>query len=116
MNERRTDERVAAVRADKLIGEGSLSEVDECMSDAEVQIELDKVSITDPKAAVLHFIELQDLRYEMATNARWGNDDDPQLRTYNEWRERMVPHVNSMVDGLGDQLQVLAARLTTMVD
>ena len=115
MNERRTDSRVQAVRDDKLVGEGSLSFVDECLSDAEVQAELDKASITDDTAAVLHFIEAQDLRYEVALNTRWGNDDDPELKTYDEWWMRMAPHVNAMVDGLGDRLQALADRLTAMV-
>ena len=94
MNERQTDERVAAVRADKLIGDGSLTNMDE-RSDGGVQAELDELGITDPKQAVLHFIESEG-EHQLMLAAREGNDE----RMYNEWRRRMKAHVLTLCPNL----------------
>jgi hypothetical protein len=46
------DFRVAAIRADRKVGRGTCSWIDECLSDAELAAELDKAGKRSPDAAV----------------------------------------------------------------
>jgi len=89
----RQDARVVAIRADKLIGEDSCSFVDECLSAVDLVDELDRENIESPVEAVVHFIEAQDLKYEMGLNARAGNDDDPELKQWDEWSASRKSHL-----------------------
>jgi len=84
------DPRVKAIRDNKLVGAGSCSVVDECMSDEEVIDELNEAEITDPEEAVKHFVEAEGLHLEMATNARWGEDDDPELQAVEDFEARRI--------------------------
>jgi len=82
------DARVAAVRANSLIGRGTCSEVDECLSDQEVAKELDDFGITDPAQAVRHFIEMEDISMDRMMDCRWGEDSDPQVAIKASWDAR----------------------------
>lgn len=83
------DARVTAIRNDALIGRGTCSVVDECMTDAEIVAALDEDGITTPQAAVEWALDVEGIEYEKGLNQRWGEDDDPQLLAYNEWKEKI---------------------------
>ena len=80
------DSRVEAIRSSKIVGRGSCSSIDECMSDAELVQELDDDKVTDPTKAVEWAIDREDLHLENGLNTRWGEDTDPQLATYLEFK------------------------------
>jgi hypothetical protein len=83
------DQRIAAIRANEMVGHGSCTSIDECYSDDELIVELDADGITAPSEAVKWAIELEGLRIENATNYRWGEDDDPEIRRLKEWKARL---------------------------
>ena len=94
-------EMVAAIRADKLVGKGSCSSIDECMEDSEIANDLVEDGITTPADAVKWAREQEGLFLEQGTNCRWGEDDDPQLKQYNEFKEAEKNNPPSRHDGLG---------------
>ena len=55
------DNRVAAIRANKDVGNGSCSTWSECYSDDEIVQELDEMGIATPEAAVAHAIWAENL-------------------------------------------------------
>ena len=67
---------IQAVRANKYIGKGSLSYIDECHSDAEIVRFLTEEKITTPKKAITALIWLQDLLWEdeLETKANWQDN------------------------------------------
>lgn len=79
------DPRVEAIRNDERVGRGSCTTIDEAMTDDEIIAELDESGIKTPKAAVKWAHDMEGLQREKALNQRWGDDDDPQLKSYNEW-------------------------------
>lgn len=83
-----TDKRVLAIRADKLVGRGTCSAVDECMSDSELTAMLDECGITTVKNAVKFARDHEQIHLEQGLNARWGEDDDPQLTDYRDFKDR----------------------------
>jgi hypothetical protein len=80
-----SDPRVEAIRANPLVGRGSCSRIDECMSDDEV---LEHVKDLDVDKAVVWALDDEELWLEQGLNQRWGEDDDPQLLTYNDFIAR----------------------------
>lgn len=72
-------ELIEAVRKDPVVGRGSCSSIDECWSDSDLEQYLREDGITDPKAAVRWAREHEELWLDSACDARWGEDDDPQL-------------------------------------
>lgn len=86
--ERYMDIRVAAVRENERVGNGSCTSIDECWGDAELIKEFDENGITTPGAAVRWAIETEGLYLEQGLNQRWGESDDPQLLAYREFKER----------------------------
>ena len=82
-----SDPRVEAIRKDDRVGKGSCSSIDECQSDAELIEALNEESITTPEAAVKWALEGEGLHLEQGLNQRWGEDDDPQLKTYKEFHD-----------------------------
>jgi len=82
------DARVEVIRASKLVGRNTCSTVAECYSDEELTKALDDEVIATPEAAVAWAIEMEDLQMEQATEQRWGEDSDPQLKMVKEWEER----------------------------
>lgn len=86
------DPRVKAIRDDVLVGSSTASVVEECYTDEELVDELDRYDILTPRAAVEHARDSQDMHLEQGLNQRWGEDDDPQLLSYNRWREALDKH------------------------
>jgi len=76
------DPRIVAIRDSDLVGRGSCTSVDECLTDSELIELLDEQSIATTMEAVNWAIRFEDLHLENALNARWGEDDDPQLVTW----------------------------------
>ena len=81
-------ERVKAIRANDRVGRGSCTIIDECYGDDEIIAMLDDENIATPKDAVLWAIQRVGANLEQALNCRWGSDDDPQLKAYDDW---MIP-------------------------
>jgi hypothetical protein len=80
-------EMIAAIRQDTLVGTGSCSVVDECMEDAEL-IALFKIhNCHHTHVAVNHARDIQESYLERALDCRFGEDTDPQLIAWNEWKE-----------------------------
>ena len=89
--------RVRAIREDALVGSGSCSTIDECLTDIEVRDLLDEDNITIPYEAV-EWARNRELFYlENATNYRWGSDDDPQLSAYRSFKKRMEENPISLM-------------------
>jgi hypothetical protein len=87
-----TDARVDAIRAHPLVGEGSCTTVDEALTDGELVEWLDEAGATTVEEAIAEAIDFEDLHMEKALNCRWGEDDDPQLKMYEDWQERKAEH------------------------
>lgn len=84
-----SDPRVEAIRQDPVIGRGTCSSVDECYEDKELVEHLDKEGIVTEKAAVTWARGLEQVFQEQNLNARWGEDSDPQLAQWNEWKQKL---------------------------
>lgn len=80
------DKRVEAIRADRKVGRGSCSSIDECYSDNNLIEALDSSKIKTPTAAVKWARKMERTYLEQGLNARWGEDDDPQLKAYHDWK------------------------------
>ena len=80
------DARVQAIREHKLVGRGSCSSIDECMSDEELVQELDERKVGTADEAVKWAVHHEDLFLEQGLNQRWGEDSDLQLLAYNEFQ------------------------------
>jgi hypothetical protein len=89
--------RVKAIREDTLVGIGSCSTIDECLTDIEVRDLLDEDNITIPYDAVSWARDRELFYLENATNYRWGSDDDPQLSAYHSFKKRMKDNPISLL-------------------
>ena len=80
--------RVNAIRAHKAVGRGSCSSLDECFSDKDLIELLDEAGIAEDDAAgaIRWAIDSEGLFLEQGLNQRWGDDDDIQLKVYNEFK------------------------------
>lgn len=77
-------EYVDAIRADRKVGKGSRSSIDECYDDDDLwELVKDATSaaadVEIARTTELHFLE-------RGLDQRWGEDDDPQLLAYNEFK------------------------------
>jgi hypothetical protein len=79
------DPRVVAIRADKVVGLGSCSSVDECYSDEEVVETLNEMKVTSVADAVKWARRTEGLHLEQACNARWGEDDDAEPKALRDF-------------------------------
>lgn len=92
-----SDPRVIAIRDDNLVGAGSCSYVDECMTDQELLEALNDSHIQGTENSIRWALDTEQLHLEQGLNARWGEDDDPQKLSYDEFmqcvqaRERTGP-------------------------
>lgn len=84
------DPRVLAIRADKLVGHGSCTSVDECMDSKHLVKALAEEGITDPIAAVAWAREHERLYLERACDHRWGDDNDPELVILREFNAKCI--------------------------
>lgn len=73
------DPRVAAVRADKAVGSGSCSVVDECMEHTELLEALKESGIKTPYDAVVWARERDGLHWERGLNQLCGDDNPTDL-------------------------------------
>lgn len=89
--------RVKAIREDALVGSGSCSTIDECLTDVEVRDLLDEDNITIPYEAVKWARDRELFYLENATNYRWGSDDDPELSLYKDFKDRMKSNPISLL-------------------
>ena len=81
------DIRVQAIRAHKRVGEGSCTSIDECYGDEELILALNRADVKSREAAIKWALEEEGLSLEQATNCRWGEDDDPELKALKEWED-----------------------------
>lgn len=79
--------RVEAIRNHPKVGRGSCSSIDECWDDSDIIDFLDENNILTPEGAVTWALEQEGLQLQAALNARWGSDDDEQLKAWEEWNE-----------------------------
>lgn len=73
------DPRVSAVRADKAVGEGSCSSIDECYSHAELLASLNEAGIDTPRKAVEWAREVDGGHWENGLNQLCGDDNETDL-------------------------------------
>ena len=77
---------VEAVRSDKVVGRGTCSRIDECLEDADLYRELALAGCDTAAKAVKWARDDERFFLEQGMNARWGEDDDPQLENYREFK------------------------------
>jgi hypothetical protein len=80
------DPRVAAIRADKKVGKGSCTSIDECYDDAEIVEYLDKLKFVTIESAIKWAYDSEGLWLEQGLNQRWGEDSDQQLEMWINWQ------------------------------
>lgn len=78
---------IAAIRADKVVGKGTCSSIDECMEDKELARELARYGIATIPDALKWARDHEGLFVEQGLNQRWGEDDDPQLEIYRDFKK-----------------------------
>jgi len=83
------DTRVDAIRNDPCVGRGSCASIDECYSDNELAELLDSCGVSSENDAVKWARDHESLWLEKGLNQRWGEDDDPQLKMWNDWKDRL---------------------------
>ena len=83
------DSRVLAIRDDILVGRGTCTSIDECYTDKEIEELLDEMSLVGDINAVRWAREHEGLWLEAGLNQRWGSDDDPQLKMWNDWIDKL---------------------------
>ena len=85
------DERIKAIRLDPVVGRGSCSSIDECMSDEDLYRSLNRDSVSTPKDAVTWARDHERLFLERGLDQRWGEDSDWQLKAYKDFK-KMCEH------------------------
>ena len=81
------DAMVAVVRADKVVGRGSCSSIDECMEDSDLAGELALDGVSSSVAAVRWARKRERAFLERSLDCRWGDDDDWQLEAWGKFRK-----------------------------
>lgn len=81
---------IKAIRGHKLIGHGTCTATDEAYSDDELYEKLKDFSTIED--AIAWRLDMEDINIEQALNARWGEDDDPQLQAAKEWEEEKAAY------------------------
>lgn len=79
------DIRVEAIRKHPKVGRGSCTSIDECYTTEELIQEMDAEGVCNAEWAVKWALEREGLHLEQGLNARWGSDDDPQLKAWEDW-------------------------------
>lgn len=79
------DPRVRAIRADKRVGVGSCTYIDETFSDSELVEDLDMHGIWSPVASVRWAMDFQEMKLDQGTNASSGEKDCPLIAAYQAW-------------------------------
>lgn len=85
----KVDPRVTAIHAHKLVGHGTNTSIDECHDDHELVIYLNENGADTEEKAIKWALENEGLWLENATNYRWGEDSDPELKHYKDWQKKV---------------------------
>jgi len=69
---------IQAVRTNKYIGNGSMSDIDECYSDDDIEEYLTSYEITTPEKAIEALIDLQNTLWEeeLETRSNWQDTQE----------------------------------------
>tara|TARA_Y100000034_G_scaffold126674_1_gene178236 strand:+ start:527 stop:817 length:291 start_codon:yes stop_codon:yes gene_type:complete len=92
---------VDSVRKCPIVGRGTCSAVDECLSDGEVQEMMDDDNVKTEKEAIKWAIQFESIQNERALNARWGEDSDPELVTWNKFKQNVQTHYPELAKEIG---------------
>ena len=87
-----SDKWVQAIREHKLVGRGSCTSIDECLSDGELSEMLIEQGIKSEKAAVRWALEVEGMWHERALNASRGEPDCNLKRGWLQWQELIKKH------------------------
>lgn len=79
--------RVTAIRSHPKVGFGSCTSIDECWGDKEIIDLLDGSNVLTSEGAIEWALESEGLWLEKGLSQRWGEDDDPQLKAWEEWNK-----------------------------
>ncbi len=74
------DSRVAAIRANKLVGTGSCSVVDECMSDEDIVSRLNQMGIQSDREAEQYALRSEVNHLEGMLNCESGEEDMTEIK------------------------------------
>jgi len=83
---------VETVRSCPIVGRGTCSTLDECMSDDEIAESLSEHGIETDDGAIKWGLRFEGMQLEQALNCRWGEDTDPELVAWNEFQEKVKEH------------------------
>ena len=83
--EAKMDPRVVAIRADRRVGRGTCSSIDECWEARELVETLDQEGIKVPETAVRWAHEREGLWLEQGANCTSGEPDCPLVAALREW-------------------------------
>jgi hypothetical protein len=86
-----TDPRVQAIRADKLVGYGSCSTIDECTTDEELREKLDEAEVATPEEAIKWAYDYENLRDEQCLNTLVGAAGEPGI-------DEQIHHINAAIE------------------
>ena len=83
---------VNAIRGCPIIGRGTCSSIDECLSDKEIKEMLDEDGIDTDDGAIKWGIGWETMQLERALDHRWGEDTDYELVAWNKFQEEVKKH------------------------
>jgi len=79
-------EMIKAIREHPLVGNQTCSVVAECWGDSDLIGMLKENKISTVKEAIKFALDAEELFLEDGLNQRWGEDSDPQLKAYREFK------------------------------
>lgn len=95
---------VEAIRADILVGRGTCSTIDECVSDEDLVDGLTAAYVRSSDEAVKWAIDLEFLRVQNDLNYRQGTADDPELAIYRAFKAKRAARYARQNSGAADRI------------
>ena len=92
---------VDLIRNCPIVGRGTCSVIDECLTDGEVQEMMDDDNVKTKEQAIKWAICFESMQNERSLNARWGEDSDPELITWNEFKKNVNDHYPDLAKEMG---------------
>ena len=86
------DHRVIAIRECPVVGEGSLTSIDECWQDDELIKHMNEDNIHSKRAAKNWAISMESLWIGRCLDCRLGDDDDPELKLWSNFKKKVAKH------------------------
>ena len=83
---------VNVIRECPIIGRGTCSSVDECLTDGEIKTMLDESEIKTNNDAIKWGIDFEEMQLSRALDCRWGEDSDPELIAWNKFQDKIKQH------------------------